>query len=134
MGPYRLIVAVQCLIGGRSQSVAALLDIGSEWCVMSREQAEQLGLDLSDGGYDAWLSTRFGTIHGRMERETVCFLAYEGLPLEVQATWFVSADWDGPTVIGWKGCLERIRFALDPRQGRNDFYFADAEEADVEGE
>jgi len=26
-------------------------------------------------------------------------------------------------VIGWSGCLERMRFAFDPRE--NDFYFAE---------
>jgi len=49
------------------------------------------------------------------------FRATEGQPLLVEATWFVSPDWPGPLVLGWKGCLERFRFALDPNEER--FYF-----------
>ena len=58
-----------------------------------------------------------------MERIPVRFAAEEGNSLEVEATWFLSEDWIGPPVIGWKGCLERIRFALDPAE--EPFYFAD---------
>jgi hypothetical protein len=50
------------------------------------------------------------------------FEADEGSPLAVEATWFVADGWPGPIVIGWKGCLERMRFALDP--SADAFYFA----------
>jgi hypothetical protein len=43
--------------------------------------------------------------------------------LETEATFFVSPDWPGPMVIGWKGCLEWIRFALDP--GEDAIYFGE---------
>ena len=52
---------------------------------------------------------------------TVEFLATEGDNVVVEATWFISEDWPGPAVIGWKGCLERFRFALDPSD--DSFYF-----------
>jgi hypothetical protein len=32
-------------------------------------------------------------------------------------------EWPGPMVLGWKGCLERIRFGFDPNV--ESFYFAD---------
>src|SRR5262245_58397746 len=32
IGTFRLLVAVQCIVGSISQSVVALLDPGSEWC------------------------------------------------------------------------------------------------------
>jgi hypothetical protein len=41
--------------------------------------------------------------------------------MEVDATWFIASDWPGPMVIGWRGCLERMRFALDP--GHDTFFF-----------
>ncbi|MBI4531612.1 MAG: hypothetical protein HY709_08815, partial [Candidatus Latescibacteria bacterium] len=47
--------------------------------------------------------------------------AEEGENVEVEATWFISPDWPGPIVIGWKGCLERLRFAVDPSE--DTFYF-----------
>jgi hypothetical protein len=51
------------------------------------------------------------------------FDASEGRPLTIQATCFVSADWPGPMVIGWKGCLERIHFGFDTTLEL--FYFAE---------
>jgi hypothetical protein len=56
-----------------------------------------------------------------MERGRLSFPADEGSPLDVEVTWFVSADWPGPVVIGWRGSLERLRFGLDPSS--DDFYF-----------
>lgn len=50
------------------------------------------------------------------------FLRVKGKSMTVEATCFVSAAWPGPLVIGWKGCLERMRFALDPDD--EFFYFA----------
>ena len=55
-------------------------------------------------------------------RLQLTFEAEVGGPLDLDATWFVAPDWPGPMVLGWKGCLERIRFALDPTQEW--FYFA----------
>lgn len=34
--------------------------------------------------------------------------------MTIEATCFTSPDWLGPNVLGWKGCLERLRFAVDP--------------------
>lgn len=68
------------------------------------------------------LSTRFGIISGWTERIPLLLPAEAGDDAEIDATWFISEDWLGPLVIGWKGCLERIRFALDPAE--DSFYFA----------
>ena len=69
------------------------------------------------------MSTRLGLLTGRLERLTVTFTASEGNNLAIEATCFITEDWHGPPVIGWKGCLERLRFAIDP--GTDTFYFAD---------
>ena len=67
------------------------------------------------------LHTRFGLITGSLGRVTVRFVAADGEPLTIDATCFTSEGWLGPMVIGWKGCLERIRFGLDPSEEA--FYF-----------
>lgn len=69
------------------------------------------------------MHTRFGLLSGILIRHLVIFVADEGIPAEIEATCFLSPDWPGPLVIGWKGCLERMRFAFDPRE--SDFYFAE---------
>lgn len=120
-GRNRFLLAVKCRV--LEVSFDALLDTGSQWCLLPTHIAERLGyvgtLDMAD----TRMSTRFGVLEGRLERISVQFLADEGEDAEVEATWFLSEDWAGPPVIGWKGCLERIRFALDPAEEW--FYFAE---------
>jgi hypothetical protein len=69
------------------------------------------------------LHSRFGRLSGQMERLQLRLLAEEGSDLEIEATWFISEDWPGPIVIGWKGGLERFRFSLNPAD--NAFCFAE---------
>ncbi len=72
---------------------------------------------------DTYLQTRFGRFSGQLSRFPLFLVANEGETAEVDATWFVSPDWPGPMVIGWKGCLERVRFGFDP--GDDSFYLAE---------
>ena len=58
---------------------------------------------------------------GSLERIPLTLTASDGDSLTIDATWFVSEEWPGPTVIGWRGALERIRFAIDPSE--ESFYF-----------
>jgi hypothetical protein len=111
---------VPCYVGELMDSTLALLDTGSQWCVLSSQIAVVLEYDSGDEE-GVGLHTRLGTLSGYLERIPVRFHADEGQAIEVQATWFISPDWPGPTVIGWKGCLERLRFALDPEESA--FYF-----------
>jgi hypothetical protein len=100
----------------------ALLDTASQWCILPPDVALQLGYVPTDQG-ETRLHTRFGVLTGELIRLPIFFLADEGEPAEVEATWFLSPDWPGPIVVGWKGCLERIRFAFDPRE--DTLYFAE---------
>ncbi len=121
-GPFQLFVAVECLVG--EFTINALLDTGSQWCILPAKIA--MALDEATGSQEPTerLSTRLGTLAGRLVRMPLAFVAEDGETVDVDATWFVSPDWPGPAVIGWKGCLERIRFALDPTLEQ--FYFAGA--------
>jgi hypothetical protein len=121
-GRHQLLVAVPCLIGDLPEELRALFDTGSEWCVLGWGVATQLGFTPQPELSTSLMHTRFGLIAGRLERLPVKFRADEGEPLELEATWFVSEEWPGPTVIGWRGCLEPLRFAVDPREDW--FYFA----------
>ena len=102
-------------------AVRALLDTGSEWCIAPAALALDADYEAEPNPLVPRLYTRFGMLEGRLERITIVFPAEEGLDLDVPATCFFSPDWPGPMVIGWKGCLERMRFALDP--GEEAFYF-----------
>ncbi len=68
------------------------------------------------------MSTRLSIIHGRLVRAELQLIAEVGESLAINATVFVSRDWQGPNFIGY-GFLERVRFAIDPGQDQNHFHF-----------
>jgi hypothetical protein len=125
---HKLLVAVPCFVEGVRGELHGLLDTAAEWCVLPVSAAVELGLPVSDPP-DVFLHTRLGTFGGSTERVPVRFRADEGEDIVVEATCFVSPDWTGPFVLGWRGCLERMRFALDPNEER--FYFAEFGDPDV---
>jgi len=117
---HRLLVAVPCAVGDALVAADGLLDTAAEWCVLPAEMIAPLGFHSVEDP-STRLETRLGIFSGSLERASVRFPAAEGDSLTIDATWFVSPDWLGPLVLGWKGCLERFRFALDPLTER--FYF-----------
>jgi len=121
--PDRLLVAIPRLLQGQPPLVFALLDKASPWSMLPASLSIDLGCDMSPDPYVPPLRTaRVGRIAGRFERLWVQFPPSDGDPLDVLVTFYLSPDWSGPLVIGWKGCLEGLRFALDPGEDR--FYFA----------
>lgn len=99
-----------------------LLDTASTWVVLAKDMLLYSGSDLERSVLSQEkISTPFGTFRGYLERLPLSITAESGDSLQIEATCFISEDWPGPPVIGWKGCLERIRFAIDPSLNR--FYF-----------
>jgi hypothetical protein len=121
-GNQRLLVALLCRVGDLPDPHYALLDTGSPWCVLPPATAEALGRERPTGTPDARMSTRLGTFEGWLDRITLDFPVAVGAPLMIEATWFVAGDWPGPMVLGWKGALERLRWAVDPAEQA--FYIA----------
>jgi len=120
-----MLVAVPCHPGAGPDLVYGLLDTAAQWCVMSLDLAEDLGCPPRADDPSAMLHTRFGRMLGQIARVPLVLPVVDGEALTVEATFWISDQWSGPTVIGWKGCLERIRFAIDPQT--ETFYFADSE-------
>ncbi|MDY7232385.1 hypothetical protein [Hyalangium rubrum] len=60
------------------------------------------------------MSSRLGTIKGTLHRLSIRLLADQGSDVLVDGTCLVLPDWEGPTILGVHGFLERIRFALEP--------------------
>jgi hypothetical protein len=124
LGDAILFVAVTCLVGDLSSPVQAMLDTAAQWCILPPELSQALGCDLSPDPREARYSTRFGLLEGRLERLPITLLADEGSSLTLEATFYTCETWPGPPVLGWKGCLERIRLAIDPDPANPRFYFA----------
>jgi hypothetical protein len=119
----RLLVAIAFRVEGLAPPLHGLLDTGSHWCLLPASLAAQLGCELEPDPDEVPVQTRYGPLRGRLERLLIYLLAEEGETLDLQATFFITADWPGPPVIGWKGCLERISFAFANGRDENRFCF-----------
>ncbi len=125
---WRLTVAVRCRFGSQKTSEhLALSDTGAEWSVIGGEPAIVLENELGPAIESFSMSTRFGRIFGSLHHITIHLISKQGCgnDLAVESSVFVSEEWEGPVVLGYRGFLERIRFALDPGivPGEQIFYF-----------
>lgn len=115
---------------GRAITTQAIVDTGSTWCILNPDIVAILG-DAVEDTYEPTESLVIRGIRyqGRLVRVSIRLPAEVGNDLEVEATAFVpilSAGevWDVPDFIGLEGFLQRVRFAVDPRE--NVLYFAEA--------
>jgi Aspartyl protease len=121
----RLFITVQV----EDQPTDAVLDTGGAYLMLHPEIAESLGLHPESALGTDTLHVRGLTVTGHLHRVDLTLAADEdeGESVRISVTTFVPALtphtlWDLPTYLGWHGCLERFRFAVDPSQDR--FYFA----------
>jgi hypothetical protein len=98
-----------------------MVDTAAPWCIFEPKIGKLIRESFDRVSADVSLSTRLGTFIGSLYRGPLWVPALEGESLDVEATVFVSPDWQGPSFIGYQGLLERIRFAVDPET--NLFYF-----------
>lgn len=119
---HNLLVGIKFSLGEEFENIHGLLDTGSEWVVFSKEFIDDYDIEIDDDtNLQKTMFTRFGRIEGYLNRLLLILIAENGDSLPMEATCFISQDWPGPPVIGWKGCLERIKFAVDPSIEK--FYF-----------
>ena len=93
---------------------------GSPFCIFDSALLAAAGTDFDDGK-PITLSTRVGRIDGRIQRLPLIVAAEEGDSLSVDASVFVTAEWQQGHFLGYGGFLERLRFAIDPLS--NNCYF-----------
>ncbi len=124
-GFSKIPLAVKCRIGDLETTELALLDTGAEWSVIGSELSELLEKQLVFPEESFYMSTRLGKIFGSLYRINISLLAEFGYDIIVESSVFVSQEWKGPVVLGYRGFLERIRFAFDPGivAGEQLFYF-----------
>ncbi len=99
----------------------AIVDTAAPWCILEPRLGAAVVDHFEELPGTVTLSSRFGRHEGRLYLGTVKLSADEGEDLEVETTVFISPDWTGGNFVGYLGCLERIRFALEPQA--NKFYF-----------
>lgn len=107
-------------------AVDAILDTGGVWFILSPGEATLAGIEGWEPLTEETLGIHGHRIGGQTYRAPVVLLAQEGFAVEVDMNIFVPEvdedDWDLPSFLGWQGCLNLFRFALDATAER--FYFA----------
>jgi hypothetical protein len=127
---HKLITGVECEFAAIQMKQMALLDTGAELSVVSNTVYQCFFQDFELGSPvdHVTLHSRLGTFEGNLYRVEVTLTAQWGQPLTVEGTFLFCEDWTGPTVLGFHGCLERLRFAIDPNYERvGGIYFAAAD-------
>lgn len=106
-------------------ATTAVLDTATPYFICPPKIAAQAGFSGKLG--TLVLRTHRGTFKGQCFRGRVRLQATEGKEIEFEATVFVPEEqtWN-VSFLGFHCCLERIRFAVDPRKDKEMFYFADA--------
>lgn len=109
----------------------AVLDTGAPYVVCAPELAHRVGITSHPSLSKMRLQVRGFSVEGQLYRLAVTFPADLGHSLTIDATAFVpDMEWievwgDLPSFIGLNGCLERMRFAVDPIS--DSFYFGPLE-------
>jgi hypothetical protein len=123
---HKIVVGVHCRIADFEETEIALLDTGAQWSVVGGELAHEF--DNYPILRECDIDTRFGRIKGKLLLSKITLIADEGNDLSMEGTIFVSEDWPGPIVLGFRGFMEKLRIALDPgiKPGREFIYFGQA--------
>ena len=126
----RIILTVQ-ISGIETQ---AALDTGGVYLVCDPEVADLLDLDPSSGVGSDSLGIRGRKVSGTLYRLPLRLVPDEGRGLELEVTAFVPSlepyeTWGLPSFMGLSGCLERLRFAVDP--ATDTFYFGAMEQEEA---
>lgn len=104
----------------------AMVDTGGLYLFCMPAIADALNLDTDQALGAQIILFRDERVRGTLHRLTLTLLAEEGEDMQIDTTAFVpDASYEGvpelPSILGFHGCLERIRFAFDPHT--DTFYF-----------
>jgi hypothetical protein len=114
-------IVIRVALDQAEDPIFAVMDTAAPWCIFEPQFGFSLRRSFTPVLERVALSTRLGVFHGSLYRVPLRIDADEGETLDVEATVFLSPDWDGPNFLGYQGLLQRIRFAVDPET--NLFYF-----------
>ena len=114
---------------------SAFVDTGGIYLWCPPHIAGDLGVDLEEGELVGPIRSARGQFEGILLRAPLTLFAEEGHSLVIEPTVFIprlkpGEAWpeDFPCILGMQGCLERLRFAVDPND--DTFYFGELAPAD----
>jgi hypothetical protein len=110
----------------------AILDTGGQYFFCTPELAKSLSASPKESLVDRTIHLKGKDVHGSLCRIDLTLLSDEGGPLLFQVTAFLPDAGQDFTpaflpysYLGLHGCMERVRFAIDPSQGEDRFYFGE---------
>lgn len=107
--------------------IYAIVDTGAPWCVLDPDLMHPLiACGQAEMLYNVDYIVRGHKYHGQLVRVAIDFEGEHGFYMRMESTAFVATldenpPWYHPNFIGLSGCLDRMRFAIDPDE--NGFYF-----------
>jgi hypothetical protein len=104
----------------------ALVDTGGVYLFCMPSLARDLGLPAAEALGEQILIFREERVRGTLHRLTLTIFTEEGEDTELDTTAFVPhPSYENvpelPSILGLQGCLDRLRFAFDPKT--DTFYF-----------
>jgi hypothetical protein len=104
----------------------AVVDTGGVYFVCDPQIPNTLNLNPSAGLEVPPLRIGIDKYRGNLHRLAITLVAEKGESLELEVAAFIprldpGQEWQKPSFLGLQGCLEFLRFAVDP--GTNAFYF-----------
>lgn len=116
---------IYCRVRVAGFEIKAALDTGSINFLCHPEIARL----LSPSAHGSYKHTFRGeTLEGALERHDLTFVADQGQELTINVTVFIPNEGEeifwppgAPSYLGFQGCLQSVRFAIDPEENR--FYF-----------
>jgi hypothetical protein len=105
-----------------STLLEAVVDTGGAYFMIDPELAAEAGIDPAAALLSSEIRVRGRLYRGSLYRLPITLVAEEGDSLTFDATTFVADQegnppWALPPYLGWQGCLERIRIAIDSVAG-----------------
>lgn len=115
-------IVLQLLVEG--QPTSAILDTGAPYLICSPSLSSHTGFDPETALSQHEIMIRGYKVKGDLHRVTLVFTALQGASLSLEVMAFVPSPdepFNFPSFLGFLGCLEWTRFAVDPSS--NTFYF-----------
>lgn len=111
------------------QLFVSAVDTGGVYVLCDPEISEFVDLSKLERYRTDLVKTSFGKFNGVLYRAELAILAEEGTSVRIDATVFIpdlgeGEKWPFPQlVLGYQGCLERMKFAVDPSTDPGWFHF-----------
>jgi hypothetical protein len=115
-------IVLQVLVEG--QPTSAILDTGAPYLICSPSLSSHIGFDPDTALSQHEILIRGYNVRGDLQRINLTFTASKGTSLSLEVIAFVPSPdehFNFPSFLGFLGCLDWIRFAVDPSSGM--FYF-----------